>query len=273
MPTCLTRCFFLSMAWATVAQAADANATDARRLYSTSTSYCYERDSARFGNCWQSKPAASTPTCTPQSGSTTCKCPASAGTACHLNQLDHQPPTTGRCADVAVYVPNGQEHIQYGTGFIDVTGDQPVVYCKLMVHNNEWQGRGLVASTSDGPAVSSKSWLRCWYPYTWKDGRCQRRRRFLGESCWNGWANPFLGTAGECAGSDTSYDEYSTSCYNSVCTPYAEAREREECTCAWIGWNILIACTAARDECGGHACVLSTGDGKKYCDYATAQNW
>merc|ERR1711879_314429 len=104
-------------------------AEGARRLYSTSTQFCYEKDSAGFGNCWQSKPGDSTPICTPQSGKTPCLCPASAGTACDLNELYKQPPTTGRCAEVTVYVPGGEKHIQNGTGFVDVTGEDPQVYC------------------------------------------------------------------------------------------------------------------------------------------------
>jgi len=251
----------------------DAAGTAQRRLYSTSTSYCYENDSPLLGNCWQNKPGSSTPACTPSSGRTTCLCPGDAGVGCNLDALDQQPPTTGRCAEIEVYVPGGERHTQVGTGSIDVTGSAPLVYCRNMTLNNKWAERGLVASPDDGAAETSSSWWGCWYPYTWKDGMCQRRTRFLGETCWDGSTNYLLGTAGVCAGSDTSYDEYSTSCYSSRCTPYAMAREREECTCAWVGWNFLVACSAAEDKCGGHACVLTTRNMKKYCDYATSQDW
>jgi len=106
---------------------------EGRRLYSTSTQYCYEKHSTPPGNCWQNKPGNYTPTCTPGSGTTTCLCQASAGIACSLDELTKQPPTTGRCAEVVVYVPGGEKHIQNETGFVDVTGEDPQVYCMKMV--------------------------------------------------------------------------------------------------------------------------------------------
>jgi hypothetical protein len=200
-------------------------------------------------------------------------CPSSAGVDCHLDELHTQPATTGRCAEITVYVPSGEKHVEAETGLAGVTGEAPVIYCRNMQLNDQWEQMGLVASSDDGPAEKDSSYWGCWPSYTWRDGKCQRRNRFLGESCWDGWWNPFIGASGTCAGSDTSYDEYSTSCYNSVCIPYAAAQEREECTCATLGWNFLVVCSAAGGQCDGHACVLSTGDGKKYCDYASSQDW
>merc|ERR1712187_94148 len=162
-----------------------------------------------------------------------------------------------------VYVHDGEKHEKGGD--TDITGSDQDVYCENMTLNDQWKEKGLVA---DSPPENDKSWWLCWYPSTWYDGKCQRGDRYLGESCWNGWFG-----AGTCAGSSSSYGEYSTSCYQSKCVPYAFAREREECQCAWIGWNLLFACTAKNDVCGGHACVWNTGDGKEYCDYATGQDW
>merc|ERR1712224_257286 len=106
-----------------------------------------------------------------------------------------------------------------------------------MGKNNEWQQRGLIATDADGPAANGNSWWTCWYPNTWHDGKCQRRTRYLGESCWDGWFGN-----GACVGSETSYDEYSTACYRGKCLPFAVVQERNECECAWLGWNFIVAC-------------------------------
>mmetsp|Transcript_34108 Transcript_34108/g.74245 ORF Transcript_34108/g.74245 Transcript_34108/m.74245 type:complete len:312 (-) Transcript_34108:178-1113(-) len=238
--------------------------------FSTETTFCYEKDS--FGDCWKSKPKGAK-ACTPSSGSTECICSEN---SCNIDELDGDPPATGRCAQVMIYVPDGEKHRNHSA--IDVTGKQQEVYCKNMTLNDEWKDKGLIATPEDGPPENDRSWLACWPPYTWHDGRCHRGARYIGEKCWNGWWNLFgwwhdSGSVGACASHPDNYDEYSVACYKSKCVPFAFVEEREECTCAWIGWNFIVACSAAGDVCGGHACVLNAGNGKKYCDYATDQNW
>jgi len=232
--------------------------------FASGSSYCYQKDSARFGDCWAKKPPSNTSNCTVDSGKAACLC---ADFPCHVDNLHQSVPTTGRCASKSIYVVDGEKHVNQSKE-IDVTGTGEEAYCTDMVKNDQWQAKHIVKLSSDPPAISGNGWWTCWSPNTWHDGKCQRRTRYLGESCWDGkWG------AGVCAGSDSSYDEYSTSCYKGTCVPYAWVKEREECTCAWIGWNFLWTCSASGGKCGGHPCSLSTRDGKKYCDYAQSQNW
>mmetsp|Transcript_85893 Transcript_85893/g.152142 ORF Transcript_85893/g.152142 Transcript_85893/m.152142 type:complete len:296 (-) Transcript_85893:59-946(-) len=231
--------------------------------YSTTTTWCYE--DGGIGDCWSKKPSISTP-CTAHSATLACLCP---NEACFIDDLGAEPPTTGRCAEKTVYVKNGTKHNLTVSGAIDITGTSTETYCTDMVLNDQWQQKGLTYEEGqDEPPTNGKSYWSCWHPNSWQDGKCQRKERFLGETCWDGsWG------AGQCADAEVNYDEYSTSCYKGKCVPFAYAQEREECSCAWFGWNFIVACSAAEGQCGGHACVLSTGDGKKYCDYATDQTW
>jgi len=238
-----------------------------QKKYSTSTSYCYEDSS--FDNCWsnyQTLMTSSPPQCTAHSATLKCIC---SNEACVVDELDATPPTTGRCAQKTVYVKNGTKHNLTVSGAIDITGTGMVTVCSDMVLNDQWQQKGLTyEEEEDEPPTNDKSYWSCWHPNTWKDGKCQRKERFLGESCWDGsWG------AGSCVDAPVNYDEYSTACYKGKCVPIAYAQEREECSCAWFGWNFIVACSAADGQCGGHACVLNTGDGKKYCDYNSDQNW
>lgn len=229
--------------------------------YTTSTSYCYEQDSASFGNCWAQMPSTSTPACTASSGTAACKC---ADTPCDIDNLAVSG-VTGRCAEKKIYVANGESHSQNNN--IAVTGTTENVYCENMVNNNQWPQQGCIATSSDGPDNKKKTGWFCPSGYWTRNGKCYRGKRFLKEECWDGWFS------GKCKNSDTSYDEYSTSCYAGQCVPYAFAQQRQRCDCAWLGWNFLVVCSANHNLCGGHACVLNTGDGNKYCDYATSQNW
>jgi len=237
--------------------------------FSTSTSYCYEREDGPLGNCWKKKPGANTTLCTVDSGKTTCKCPTSQdGGGCHIDALSSDVPTTGRCAALMVYVLDGERKHSRTNLSVDVIGKSSETYCKDMVKNDEWKTRQIVKLPDDPPPTNSNSWFTCWPPNTWQDGRCQRRSRYLGESCWDG-----LFGAGQCLGNDSPPFEYATSCYLGKCLPLAWAEERHECSCAWLGWNFLVACSSANGRCNGHACVWNTGDGKKYCDYGSGQDW
>jgi len=242
-----------------------ADATRANKSeYSSSSIFCYERDSAKLGNCWAGKPPANTPACTATSGTTVCKCP---DTMCDIDQLSFSPPSTGRCAVKKIYVAEGQIHSHNSD--LDVTGTTESVYCEKMVLNNQWSQQGCIAPSGSPESKPKDGWF-CDSGYTSRNKKCFRKVRYISpkESCWDGWWG-----SGKCKNHELSYDEYSTACYNGQCVPYAFARNRQECTCSWFGWNFLVACSASSGSCGGHACVLNTGDGKKYCDYATNQNW
>lgn len=233
--------------------------------YFSSTTFCYQNDSASFGNCWAQKPPTSTPACTVSSGAAVCKCP---DPMCDIDQLASSN-TTGRCAQKKIYVADGKIHSNNSD--LDVTGTAEEVFCENMVNNNQWSQQGCIKTNADGPeSYSKKWWKRCDSGYTssgWT--KCLRKDRFIQpkESCWDS----FFG--GKCKNHDKNYDEYATSCYKGQCVPYAFAQNREPCKCSWTGWNFLVACSAQGGACGGHACVLNTGDGNKYCDYATEQNW
>mmetsp|Transcript_28728 Transcript_28728/g.66924 ORF Transcript_28728/g.66924 Transcript_28728/m.66924 type:complete len:280 (+) Transcript_28728:55-894(+) len=198
-----------------------------RLNFSTSTSYCYEQGSS---DCWASKPSASTPVCTASSGGTLCRCPPSTGAACAMDQLHQEPATTGRCQQKVVYVPDGRR-LRNVDGQVAIAGSGEEVYCRHMVKNDQWEQRHIVNLPSDPPAENDYSWLSCWRPNTWKDGKCQRRTRYLGERCWGSMSG-----AGHCAGSDVEHSEYSTSCYGGVCVI-----EKSALALGWAGTSSLLA--------------------------------
>lgn len=268
------------------AQVAQNNVTSVDSAgFRASTAYCYEK--SNFAHCWSSKPG-NAPVCSASSGTTICLCPEHTQIECDVGNLNGETPSTGRCANKIIYVRDGEVH-KNSRGQIDITGQTQETYCHDMRLNDQWKEKGLIAQESDGPSSMPKNdsyWDTCPAGYVSKDGECYRKKRFLGESCggtewvrggaavWDNWVRGGGSElAGQCAGSDTTYDEYSTACYEGTCVPFSFVNGRQECSCAWSGWNFLVSCSAADDKCGGHACVLSAGNGKKYCDYATSQDW
>jgi len=232
-------------------------------------SFCYEASS--FDDCWSKKPAAPA-ACDASSGTTVCACPDS---FCTIDELKRKPPSIGWCDDKVVYVEAGDTHVNSNTGEVAVTGTGEKVMCQNMVKYDQWEAKHLVARDSDGPAENSRGYWSCWSRngHAWHDGKCRRSQRYLGEKCWGGSKWYRSTRPGSCAGSTSGYDHYSTSCYAGVCVPKAWAQQKQQCECAWVGWNLIAVCSAANNACDGHACVLNTGDGKKYCDYSTAQDW
>jgi len=230
-------------------------------VFSTATSYCYEIDSA--DDCWSRRPPVSTPPCTADSGIKVCKCHSS---TCDIDLLDAVVPTTGRCQEKQIYIINGHRSENRSTGTVVATGTGTEVYCADMVKNDEWKAKHLVKWSRDMAAENDFSYWKCWHPNTWHEDKCHRSLRYLGEKCWSGFLS-----AGACVEPDEYHSEYATSCYKGVCVPYAWARERRECHCSWM-WNFLVACSAANDQCGGHACLLSS-NGRYYCDYSSRPAW
>jgi len=238
--------------------------------YSTSTRYCREAEtqlewpeSDLYSDCPTESEWLEADECQYDSGAKLCKCPLGSMPAGNFSQCVIDEVLTsyrsGRCEDVLVRVTgSGQEE----------------VYCRGMVENTKW-----APFTRDGsiPRTFDCGWFDwgCWGDYwsCWWDGRfvgdkCYDAQKYIGESCSDEL---------NCKGADESYDEYSTSCFDKVCTMYALAAgyQRTQCECDWIGVNILFACESD-DTCNGHACVLTTQNGNKYCDYATEQgvlNW
>merc|ERR1711998_318616 len=113
--------------------------------------------------------------------------------------------------------------------------------------------------------------VRCWWKsgYTWRDGKCTSTDRYLGETCWDG---------GRCNNNGVeSYSETALSCASypanqpARCVPSLYPINRNKCTCNWFDWNFLVVCGS--NDCNGHACVLTTMDMNKYCDYNTDNNW
>jgi len=241
-----------------------------RAKFSTSTSYCYE-SGAIPDNCWASKPTT-TRECTASSGTTTCKCSGESDNGCNIDLAGG---ATGRCAEILVYI-GGSAAERHGSD-VGVSGDSKEMFCQKMVLNDKWGRKGLLATTPERENKAQQWWggWLCPAGYTapwwglFKDDKCHREQRFLGEKCWQAW-----GAEGTCAGSGTSHTEYSTACYQDTCVPYADVGVRNPCECSWLGANLLLVCSAKDDACNGHACVFSTGGGGgHYCDYATSQDW
>lgn len=243
--------------------------------FSTSTSYCYDNDPFPE-DCWANRPTTTEP-CTVTSASTTCRCADESDNGCNIALTSDG--ETGRCKDILVYVGGEQAELHTssaGVSSVGVAATSKEMFCQDMVRNDQWDELGLIATTD---AAKPKEWWGWMIPYcpdgytnSWwnifRDTMCHRPERFLGETC--GQLSFGVGT---CQGSNTSYTEYSTSCYQGRCMPYAEVEARAPCECSWVGWNLFVVCSAAGDACDGHACVLNTGDGNKYCDYATSQDW
>lgn len=257
--------------------------------YSTSTTYCYDDVLNNLTRgCPETWPE--TP-CTPDSGTTLCKCRAEdvKGTACLIDEFASSA-TTGRCAEVVVKVTSTTpmslfEGDHVGGDSADGTPEiTETIYCQMMVNNDGWEPytRSGAYDEDDADFTTETDcwWVRqgwwggywfcwgswqCWWNSgtTWENDKCYDNDRYLGEYCSDEL---------NCNGADASYDEYSTSCLDNECCTYAEAAAatRPQCDCNWFDWWIGFAC--ASDTCNGHACVFTTGGGGGYfCDYATEQ--
>jgi len=211
----------------------------------TSVSICLEFEN--INSCWDNKPSsASTPECTSVSGTQTCLCTPSSGTSCAIDELKSSPPTTGRCAALQMYVFGGSREGSSANPMITGTGPMEV-YCAKMVQKSQWQKNHLIAQASDGPSQKPGTKVQCYtqmWSMTWHNNVCNRRMRYLGESCWTG------GTSGKCAsgasimqalknkfasGAATDPTEYSTSCGKGVCVPATAPSTLAVCNCSNAG--------------------------------------
>lgn len=228
-----------------------------------STTYCWE-DAVHDDGCWAKKPSEHTAECTADVGAGPCRC--STG-VCDINDLHGDKPLLAQCSSHLVYVHKAQEHRDNVTGKMRVVTGKSETFCSSIVKTDEWYDRHLLKWPTDGANVTNASYWKCLNGYTWHNGTCQRKKRFIGETCWDGWA---LHPGGTCATADAGYK---VACYEGRCMPRAWAEDWEKCECAWLGWNFVVTCSAASGQCNGHACAMNADDGNKYCDYGSAQTW
>lgn len=150
-----------------------------------------------------------------------------------------------------------------------------------------------LAQSYDAPWKGCRWWNSCWYSscrsgYHGNGNTCVADGRFMGQTC---------GRTQECRNGDHDqdpYDAYHLSCVATAdtggsarCVPSAFGASsqvssagtgnsasqvlvtpriaRKQCSCSWGSANLFIFCGS--DDCNGHPCVLSTGDGNKYCDF------
>lgn len=242
-----------------------------RELVSRSTTYCYDLEYyLALGLAIPPSVGMGLPGCeTPQ--------PTNAP-ACSLSALN--PGAMCRCSggtmscDIHSDTMDGAYQVAYCTQktvYVQGGGSSQTMteYCAEHVLLDRWEGR---SRPSNRPETTWSSWYwPCWVQrgWSWRDGACRSTTRYLGESCWDG---------GECQNENVpAYDGYRLSCSSGGgssprCIPSVlSSIERNQCTCAWFDWWLFVACGS--NDCNGHACVLSTGDGNHYCDYQTDGNW
>lgn len=231
-----------------------------RQLLSQGTMYCYS-DSLTLG-C-EAEPVSS-PACGTDSATTSTFCALPDDNVRGVDKdrwlatyaFDH-------CSDRLIYVKGGDS--------CDAEGATCNYYCKVLESTGDWSTRRREVAT-DNAESKGTSWWWCgwWSGYEWHDGRCQHSTRYLGESCWDG---------PECYNDGIkAYDGLHMSCAAApgvattpTCIPSAFEIERNQCECNWFDWHFFFACGSS--QCNGHPCVLSTGDGNRYCDYQADNNW
>ena len=243
-----------------------------RKLVSRSSEFCRADSPSPFNKCWDTKPSGDTALCTYATtlgvtASAPCRCPdGGLASTCDIESPGGFSGSYGvaQCSEKTTY--------EEGTG----PDSTSVTFCKKFVQFADWSGR--VRPAGSEKTIYNSGWwrsFRCWWTpgYSWQDGQCESKDRYLGETCWDG---------GECNNEGVqSYDGMRMSCAKlaygggasaqATCVPSIYPVVRNECTCNWFDWNFFVACGS--NDCNGHACVLSTGDGKKYCDYNTDNNW
>lgn len=151
--------------------------------------------------------------------------------------------------------------------------------CNRFVQLNEWSSKGIVRPSDAYPTKKPRTFLGvCQKGYAAKEwwGECLSKTRYLGDVCWDAFW--FWQTEGRCINEVDSYDAYHLSCSSqgslsgeAICQPSVLPLERNQCECGWFDWNFIVACGSI--DCNGHACVLDSSSGKRYCDYNTDNNW
>lgn len=257
---------------------------------SRSTSYCHQ-DKQFPGpgpDCWLAQgDVVNLPACTTSSGASSCRCPkvgeANYLTArCDVQDGSDGDPTPSYCTDLMIYNSS--------------TGEKTMV-CQEMVAESAFPTRPSASRRRGEASYSNRR--RRWYGGSWCDSgyvegfdknECVAKERYVGESCWDGWVS------GECQNGDLeTYDTKRLSCVdlselesatadqladtnaakgttNAKCVPsmHVYGGPRPQATCAGDWW-FFFACGAK--QCNGHLAVWSTGDGNKYCDWHTTNDW
>lgn len=195
-------------------------------------SWCSE---ASGDACWSSKPS-NKPACTINSGKTTCQC---SDYGCNIN--DDPKTGTGNCEGIKTYLGKDNTKVQF---------------CADMKKLTQWKS---YLPEGKGAESKKKGWW-CGSGYHSRGGKCVRRTRYLGESCWGGgwWG------AGKCA---SGSGDYMVVCHKGKCVTKTSSLERIECECSGL------VCASKNDVCNGHSCSYNKGTGKRYCDYSSGQGW
>lgn len=238
-----------------------------RQLLSQSTTYCYLDSSGNLKDgefisigCGSREPTAA-PACAAGAPSLTSACflggnrnGADANRWTEAYAFDH-------CEQLTVYVHE------------DGTNKH---YCERLARTGDWSTRRRDTAGSGKPESTNDGGWSCWWSSDkqWHDGKCRAKTRFLGEACWddsgecdNSGAEPYSGLHLSCATMP------SLGITSPTCIPSAFAIERNQCECGWFDWYIGFACGAADSACNGHPCVLSTQNGKYFCDYQADNDW
>lgn len=167
------------------------------------------------------------------------------------------------CQSVQVYVrADASEHYYCMAGGLSSTGD--------------WSTRRRDSAGGGNPETSNDGSWGCWWKsgYSWVDGACRHRTRFLGETCQD--------EVGICQNDGVdSYSGLHLSCAivpnfgitTPTCIPSAFDITRNSCSCGWFDWWFGVVCGAADSQCYGHPCVRSTGPGGWMCDYNQGNDW
>jgi len=255
---------------------------------SRGTTFCHESDPFP-ASCWdQYNDVDSLPPCEVDMGVMPCKCPKQGdGTyltaRCDLQIGSATNPTPSYCKSLKTF---------------NATTSQDKVVCEETYQVQTFPTRP-VDSRRRGEASYMMSrrrrrWFGQWcdsgYTTGFTEDECVAKERYVGESCWDGWSS------GACQQNGAqAYDETRLTCVDLVelesaaqtelhdpnarkgtasakCVPgvHVYGGPRPQCTCSW-DWYGFVACGAS--QCNGHACVLSTGDGNKYCDWSTTNDW
>jgi len=239
------------------------------------TMYCREaRDPntpeimAQINQCWEDgfATAFGASNCLPTSGETVCRCAQNEPEECDLLDVweSSNQQLVAYCEDRVVFIP---KKIENGIEVDDVSNQFAV--CKKMIRLNNWAPYTREGSGRPEEKYShnwrSTARFRCWWngDYTWRNNKCLDEQRYINEECWHGVA---------CEGSSTRSDGYMLSCLSTLnggnqCMPSIMSRKRPQCECGFLQPWVWFACGAADDVCNGHSCVLSTQNGKRYCDY------
>uniref|UniRef100_A0A7S1S9J0 Uncharacterized protein n=1 Tax=Alexandrium catenella TaxID=2925 RepID=A0A7S1S9J0_ALECA len=227
------------------------------------TDFCLGAKDNRAG-CWQKKPSSGAPWCTPDSGSTPCKC---LSRDCHVDELQKSG-VIGKCLERSVYIGHtsirSRDRSQHAPARW-AYGDDPEIFCLKMKKLDEWSSRHITRWDSDGPSYDTAGKWTCklWkWGYKWANHGCRRKETYIGEEC---------SEYQECRYNRASGDDYQTLCSFGRCIP-AITKGLRRCQCSPValksggGVNVCSDWPRGMQQatCDGHACFKWKG--RRTCD-------